>query len=113
MVLIGIAQEKASAWRSWKAKGQEQAAHPHMEWGRQMVYINHFYFYVWDAECGGAFWKTIAYAPYPIWLYLNGHEWAKRQLEKAGIGYEALDNGYARARTRCACSRFANGLGLG
>ena len=44
MVLIGIAQEKASAWRSWKKKGQEQAAHPHMEWGRQMVLINHFYF---------------------------------------------------------------------
>src|SRR5580765_5141464 len=32
VVLIGIAQ------------GQEQAAHPHMEWGRQMAFINHFYF---------------------------------------------------------------------
>ncbi len=32
VVLIGTAQEKASAWRSWKAKGQEQAKHPHMEW---------------------------------------------------------------------------------
>ena len=45
MVLIGIAQEKAPVWRSWKAKGQEHAAHPHMEWGRQMAFINHFYFY--------------------------------------------------------------------
>jgi hypothetical protein len=45
VVLIGIAQEKASAWRSWKAKGQEKAGHPHMEWGRQMVLVNHFYFY--------------------------------------------------------------------
>ena len=55
VVLIGIAQEKASAWRSWKAKGQEKAAHPHMEWGRQMVLINHFYFY-----CAGVtpFWWT-------------------------------------------------------
>jgi hypothetical protein len=33
VVLIGIAQERASIWRSWKAKGQEKAAHPHMEWG--------------------------------------------------------------------------------
>jgi hypothetical protein len=33
VVLIGIAQEKASVWRSWKAKGQEHLAHPHMEWG--------------------------------------------------------------------------------
>jgi len=45
VVLIGIAQEKASAWRSWKKKGQEKARHPHMEWGRQMVFVNHFYFY--------------------------------------------------------------------
>ena len=44
VVLIGIAQEKASVWRSWKAKGQHNAAHPHMEWGRQMAYINHYYF---------------------------------------------------------------------
>lgn len=114
VVLIGIAQEKASAWRSWKAKGQEKAAHPHMEWGRQMVYVNHFYFYVWDGECGGAFWKTNAYAPYPIWLYLNGHEWAKRQLEKAGIGYEALDNGFRSCadpvRLQKICERFGAGV---
>jgi hypothetical protein len=29
VVMIGIAQEKASVWRPWKAKGQENAAHPH------------------------------------------------------------------------------------
>ncbi|MBV9600671.1 MAG: hypothetical protein JOZ87_27980 [Chloroflexi bacterium] len=44
VVLVGIAQEKASAWRSWKKKGQEHASHPHMEWGRQMAFVNHFYF---------------------------------------------------------------------
>lgn len=94
VVLIGAAQERASAWRSWKAKGQEQAAHPHMEWGRQMAYINHYYFYLWDPEWGPTFWKTNAYAPFPIWLWLNGHEWAKRQMEKVDIAYEALDNGF-------------------
>jgi transposase-like protein len=52
VVLIGIAQEKASAWRSWKAKGQENAKHPHMEWGRQMAIVNHFYFYLWDSDWG-------------------------------------------------------------
>jgi len=63
VVLIGAAQERASAWRSWKAKGQEQAAHPHMEWGRQMAYINHYCFYLWDPEWGPASWRTNAYAP--------------------------------------------------
>ena len=40
------------------------------------------------------------YAPFPVWIWLNGHEWAKRQLAKAGIGYAALDNGFPPARTR-------------
>ena len=43
VVLIGIAQERASVWRSWPAKGQEKRSHPHMEWGRQMAFVNHFY----------------------------------------------------------------------
>jgi len=32
-------------------------------------------------------------------LCLNGHEWAKRQLDKRRIGYETLDNGF-RSCTR-------------
>src|SRR5215471_4265079 len=111
--MIGIAQEKASAWRSWKAKGQEHAAHPHMEWGRQMAFINHYYFYLWDPDWGPAFWKTNAYAPYPIWIYLNGHEWAKRQLEKVGIDYEELDNGFRSCADPVALQRICDRLGSG
>lgn len=113
VVLIGVAQEKASAWRSWRAKGQGQVAHPHMEWGRQMVYVNHYYFYMWDPEWGPAFWKTNAYAPYPIWLWLNGHEWAKRQMEKAGIAYEALDNGFLSCADPAALQKRCDQLGSG
>lgn len=35
-----------------------------------------------------------AYAPFPVWLYLNGHEWAKRQAARQGLCFEALDNGF-------------------
>ena len=41
---------------------------------------------------GVGVWKTNA--PFPIWLWLYGHEWAKWQLEKARVGSEALDNGF-------------------
>ncbi len=111
VVLIGIAQEKASVWRSWKGKGQERARHPHMEWDRQMAFVNHFYFYLWDPDWGGAFWKTNGYAPYPIWLWLNGHEWAKRQLAKAGIGYAALDNGFRTCADPVALQQICDRLG--
>jgi hypothetical protein len=113
VVLVGIAQEKASVWRSWKAKGHEHKSHPHMEWGRQMAFVNHFYFYLWDPDWGGAFWKTNAYAPYPIWLWLNGHQWAKRQLDQAGIGYTALDNGVAACDDPAALQRICDRLGPG
>ena len=113
VVMIGLAQEKAVAWRSWPAKGQEKAAHPHMEWARQMAFVNHYYFYIWDPDWGGAFWKTNAYAPYPIWLWLNGHEWAKRQLEKNGVGYQALDNGFRSCQDINALQRICNRLGPG
>jgi hypothetical protein len=113
VVLIGVAQEKAPAWRSWKAKGQQHAAHPHMEWARQMVFVNHFYFYLWDPDWGGAFWKTNAYAPYPVWIWLNGHSWAQRQCDKAGIGYTALDNGFASCTDPPALQRICDRLGSG
>ena len=79
-MLIGVAQEKASIWKSWPRKRQEKSSHPHMDRGREMAFINHFYFYLWDSEWGAAFWKTNAYAPGPIWLWLNGHEWAKTAI---------------------------------
>jgi len=111
VVMIGIAQEKASVWRSWPRKGQEKARHPHMDWGREMAFINHFYFYLWDLEWGAAFWKTNAYAPFPIWLWLNGHEWAKRQLDKAGISYEALDNGFLSCSDAAKLQEVCDRLG--
>ena len=49
-----------------------------------MVFINHFHFYLWDWEWGETFWKTNAYAPYLIGLWLNRHEGPMRQLEQAG-----------------------------
>jgi hypothetical protein len=82
-----------------------------MEWGRQMAFVNHFYFYLWDPDWGGGFWKTNAYAPYPIWLWLNGHEWAKRQLENAGIAYEPLDNGFRRCADPEVLQQICDRLG--
>jgi hypothetical protein len=105
VVLLGIAQEKASVWRSWPAKGQEKSRHPHMEWGRQMAMVNHYYFYLYDRQWGPAFIKTNAYAPWPVWLCLNGHEWAKQQLRRAGMGFTDLDNGFAW----CADPAFLQG----
>ena len=62
---------------------------------------------------GATFWKTNAYGPYPIWLWLNGHSFAQRQLEKAGIAYEALDNGFLSCADPKALQRICDRLGPG
>jgi len=92
VVLIGVAQERARVWAGWRQGGSD--AHPHFAFGWQSRVPNHYYFYVRDREWGRAFVKACCYAPYPLWLCLNGHEWAKRQAEQAGIGYQPLENGF-------------------
>ena len=54
-----------------------------------------FYFYLWDIDFGPAFIKICVYFPYPIKVWLNGHEWAKRQATQAGIEFTELSNGFA------------------
>jgi hypothetical protein len=57
------AQEKVSVWRSWKSKGQEKAAHPHMEWGPPDGLYKSLLFLPLGLGLDTAFWKTNAYAP--------------------------------------------------
>jgi hypothetical protein len=68
---------------------------PHFGWDRADRRVTCYYFYVWDADFGPAFVKISAYFPYPVKVWLNGHEWAKRQATQAGIGWTALANGFA------------------
>jgi hypothetical protein len=66
-----------------------------MEFTRdKTAYVNHYYFYIDDADAGPLFIKVCSYAPWGIKFCLNGHEWVKRQMEKQGIAFEALDNGF-------------------
>ena len=65
VVLLGIAQEKASAWRSWKAKEQKYPKRPQMEWGRQMTYVSHYYWYLWDPDWGKASGRPTPIARFP------------------------------------------------
>ena len=91
VVLVGVAQEKASTWRATK---QVSGRAVHFTYARTTVYVNHYYLYFIDREWGPGFLKVCGYAPYTMKLCLNGHEWAKRQLTQRGIAFDALDNGF-------------------
>jgi hypothetical protein len=105
IVFIGVAQEKAQAWNGRKVNGQFEFTRD------KTVYVNHYYFYIDDADFGPLFIKVCSYAPWGTKLCLNGHEWAKRQLEKRKIAYEALDNGFLSCAAPDKLQQICDSLG--
>jgi hypothetical protein len=108
VVLVGVAQERASGWTATKQhRGRLVDFHFH----RKAVYVNHYYIYLLDPDWGPAFIKVCGYAPYAIKICLNGHEWAKRQLTRGRVPFTALDNGFLTcaqpARLQAVCDRLA------
>jgi hypothetical protein len=92
VLYIGVAQEKFGAYRMTKKHNPETgASYPWLY--RSTVMCNQYYFYLVDEDFGPLFIKFSSYFPYTARINLNGHEYAKRQLDKEGIAYEALDNG--------------------
>ncbi len=75
------------------------------------VYVNHYYFYLYDDDFGLAFIKVCTYAPYAVKICLNGHEWAKRQAHKRGLAFEALDNGFLSCTDAPALQEICDQLG--
>ena len=41
VVMVGIAQERTSAWRGWRDGGPD--GHPHFEYRRQSIFPNNYY----------------------------------------------------------------------
>src|SRR6202166_728366 len=92
VLFIGKAQEKTPVFRTERRRNEKTGAtYPWLV--RSTAMVNHFYVYCIDRDFGPFFLKFCTYFPYTAKLCLNGHEYAKRQLDHRGIGYEALDNG--------------------
>jgi len=109
VVFIGVAQEKA---KTFSGKSKPEKGQGWFDYTRdKSVYVNHYYFYVDDEEFGPAFVKVCSYAPWALKLCLNGHEWAKRQLDKQGIAYTALDNGFLDCADPQTLQKICDSLG--
>jgi hypothetical protein len=91
VVFIGKAQEKASVFRTQKRRSPNGQSYPWIV--RSTAMVNQYYIYAVDRDFGPFFLKFSSYFPYTAKRCLNGHEYAKRQLAKAAIAFEALDNG--------------------
>ena len=62
-------------------------------------------------DFGPAFIKICAYFPYPAKIWINGHEWAKRQAVHARIGFTELSNGFAATDDPAGLQAICDRLG--
>src|SRR4051794_823558 len=108
---IGVAQEFQRVWSA--AEGHTSTGTPRWSFYKADRRVTCYYFYLWDDDFGPAFIKLCAYFPYPGKVWLNGHEWAKRQATKAGIGFTALSNGFAACDDPAALQDICDRLGPG
>ena len=93
VLFIGIAQEKVNVFRTEKRRNPETGqSYPWIV--RSTAMVNQYYIYAVDRDFGPFFLKFCSYFPYNGRLCINGHEYAKRQLQQWGIDFEALDNGF-------------------
>lgn len=91
VLFIGKAQEKARLTRTERRHNERGESYAWLV--ESTGYVNHYYVYCVDRDFGPFFLKFCSYFPYNAKLCINGHEYAKRQLERRGVAYEALDNG--------------------
>jgi len=109
VLFVGRAQERTPVFRTEKRRNPlTGATYPWIV--RSSAMVNHFYFYCLDDDFGPFFLKFCTYFPYNAKLCINGHEWAKGQAAKAGIAFEALDNGFADCEDPRALQRICDRL---
>jgi hypothetical protein len=61
-----VAQEKTQAFNGKRINGQFQFDRD------KTVFVNHYYFYIDDADFGTLFIKVCSYAPWSVKVCLNG-----------------------------------------
>ena len=80
------------------------------DWAKTERRVSCYYFYLHDREFGPGFIKICTYFPCPAKVWLNGHEWAKRQARRACAPFTELANGFATCqrpkRLQAICDRL-------
>jgi hypothetical protein len=108
VVALVVCEEFQRVWSARNRSHKPGVASLEFFWEKRRV--GAYYFYILDPEFGPAFIKLCTYAPWNARVWLNGHEWAKRQAAKAGITFGALSNGFASCdqpdRLQAVCDTF-------
>jgi len=108
---IGVAQEYQNVFTATARRGRNGV--PWFSFTKAGRRVTCFCFYLWDTGSGPGFIKVCAYFPYPVKVWVNGHEWARRQASSAGLGFTALSSGFASCEDPDALQAICDRLGPG
>jgi hypothetical protein len=109
VVAAGVAQEPQIVWTA-RQRGTDPGKPPQFSFTKENRRVTAYYFCLWDEDFGPAFIKICAWFPYPVKVWVNGHEWAKRQALKAGarvlgeFGDDPDRYASGKARKNCAAT---------
>jgi hypothetical protein len=106
---IGVAQETQRVFLARK-RDTDPCKPPQFSFSKADRRVGVFYFYLWDAGFGPAFIKVCTYCPWPMKIWVNGHEWAKQQARKIGLGFTELSNGFASCDDPALLQRICDAL---
>jgi hypothetical protein len=109
VVFIGRAQEKVTVFATTRRRDAEGKSYPWIT--RASRVVTQWYFYCHDQQAGPFFLKYCGYFPYNAKLCCNGNEYAKQMAARAGIGFTALDNGFAAVDHVAAVQAICDGFG--
>ena len=108
VVFIGRAQEKVRVFATTRRHDADGSSYPWIV--RDSRVVTQWYLYCYDAAAGPFFLKYCGYFPCNAKLCCNGNEYAKAVAARAGIGFTALDNGFAAvddvAAVQAICDSF-------
>ena len=111
---IGVAQEFQRVFTGTTYHPDEGGGGAvHFSYAKADRRVSAYYFSVVEEVFGPAFIKICAYFPYPIKIWVNGHEYAQRAARSAGIGFTELDNGFASTEDPAGLQRLCDTLTAG
>ncbi len=109
VVVIVIAQEVQKVFQGYARKCKTGV--PQFSFDKADRRVSVYYFYILDPNFGLGFIKICSYFPYPLKVWVNGHDWVKRQATAEGLAFTELANGFARcddpARLQSICDRLS------
>ncbi len=106
---IGVAQETQRVFIARK-RDTDPGKCPQFSFDKKDRRVTVYYFYLWDAGFGPAFIKVCTYCPWPMKIWVNGHEWAKQQARKLGLPFTELSNGFASCDDPALLQRICDAL---